>query len=293
MEWRDLVNAIEVHGLTHARPGFAIDGIELELPTGSVLGLVGPNGAGKTTTISAMLGMLEPDAGTIRLLGEPLTRSRSVMQRVGVVLDRPFVSPDWRVDGLGRRIGPFYRRWDEAEFRRLLERFDVPTSARVGTLSRGQSVALSLALALGHRPDLLVLDEPSSGLDPASRSELADVLREFMIDETHSVLLSTHITSDLEGLADHVAVLGRGRVAWSGTMDDLREGFAVVRGFGLPAPDAAAAIVGIRREGERFDGLVRTHDSALFGPDAVLDAAGVDDVILYLAREGHLREALA
>lgn len=276
--------AISVRGLTHTQGAFRLDDVDLELPTGLVMGFVGPNGAGKTTTIRSLLGMLRPDAGSVELFDGLAPGSPEVSSRVGVVLDQPFLSPDWSVASLSRRVGRFFDTWDEECLRSLLDRFGIARAARVGTLSRGQGVKLSLAVALAHRPELLVLDEPTSGLDPVSRADLVDLLRDFMVDETHSVLFSTHITSDLDSLADLMAVVDGGRIRYAGTLERLREEFAMVRGTEDLSPEANRAVLGLRRTGSRFDGLIRTDSTPLFGPTTLIEDATTDDVVVHLAR---------
>jgi ABC-2 type transport system ATP-binding protein len=293
METMMTTNAIEVRGLSRASGTFRLDAVDLVLPVGTVLGLVGPNGAGKTTTIRSVVGLIDTEPGSVTLFDGLRPGHPDVAQRLGVVLDLPFVGPEWRVDRIGRRLGGFYEHWDEAVFHELLRRFDVPTTTKVGGLSRGQGVKLSVATALAHRPELLVLDEPTSGLDPVSRAELLDVLREFMTDPSHSLLFSTHTTADLDALADRIQVLGRGRVVWSGTVEALHEEFAVVRGTDRPDPAVERAVIGLRLEHDRWDGLIRLADSALFGPDVVVDDATVDDVVVFSARHHDRTEVTA
>ncbi len=281
-----VADAVCIEGLTKRRGSFALQGVDIRIPTGFVTGLVGPNGAGKTTVIKAILGLVHADAGEVRLFGDESADSPAVRDRVGVVLDRVAASPDWRVGAIGRRIGNLYAQWDESCFQATLARFEVPARNRVEALSRGQSVKLSLAMALAHRPELLVLDEPSSGLDPVSRRELADTIREFMIDPSHTVLFSTHITAELDNLADYIIVLNGGVVAYSGALDDLHERFAVVRGP-APFPEAArSATIGLRLEtAGGYEGLIRASDTSEFGRDAVIDAATTDDVIVHFAEQ--------
>jgi len=277
-------SAISVTGLSRTQGTFRLDSIDLDLPTGLVMGVVGPNGAGKTTTIKSILGMLAPESGSITLFGGEAPGTAAANERLGVVLDQPFVSPDWKVSGVARRLAKFYSAWDAAAFAALLVRFGLDPEARVGTLSRGQGVKLSTAVALAHHPQLLILDEPTSGLDPVSRADLIDVLREFMVDETHSILFSTHITTDLDTLADLILVIDSGRVAYSGTLDGLQEEFAMVRGTEQLDPQTLARVMGLRRTGSRFEGLIRVGDTALFGPTTIIDAVSTDDVVVHLAR---------
>jgi ABC-2 type transport system ATP-binding protein len=270
-----------VKDLRVRRSTFEIDGISLTLPRGSVVGLVGPNGAGKTTTIRSLLGLVLPDGGAVEILGRP-AGDPAALARTGVVLDQPTAAPEWRVDSLGRRIGSFYPGWEESRFRDLLDRLHVPQTQRVSELSRGQGVKLSLAMALAQHPEVLILDEPSSGLDPASRRQIGDLIREFMLDENRAVLFSTHITTDLDSLADELVVLVDGRVAYHGALPDVAEEFAMARGSG-PVPDGP--LIGTDRSGEQWSALIRLTDSAAFGPDVVIDTASIDDIVIHLAAE--------
>jgi len=272
---------VRVSDLHVSRQSFAVSDVSFDIPRGSVVGLVGPNGAGKTTVIRTLLGLIARDAGDVEILGEH-PGSTASLARTGVVLDRPTAAPDWRVDSLARRLGGFYPGWDSARLNSLLEQFGVPKNQKVGELSRGQGVKLSLAIALAQNPDLLILDEPSSGLDPASRREVVDVIREFMIDPQHAVLFSTHITTDLDDLADELIVLVGGRIAHRGALPDAKDDFAMARGSGV-TPDAG--LIGVQTSGAQWSGLIRIDDSASFGADVVIDAATIDDIIIHLAAD--------
>ncbi len=269
----------EITDLRVERPAFEIDGISLTIGRGSVVGLVGPNGAGKTTVIRALLGLLVPTSGDVEVLGHP-AGAADALGRIGVVLDHPTTAPEWRIGSLGRRLAPFYPGWDESRFGSLLDRLSVPQSQRVSGLSRGQGVKLSLAMALAQSPELLILDEPSSGLDPASRREIGDLIREFMLDADHAVLFSTHITTDLDSLADELVVLTGGRIAYHGTLIDASEEFAMARGSGI---EPAAPVIGLERMGEQWSALIRMSDSSAFGSDVVIDSASIDDIVIHLA----------
>lgn len=263
------------------RPAFEVEGVSLALSRGSVVGLVGPNGAGKTTTIRALLGLLIPDSGDVEVL-EHNAGAPEVLARTGIVLDQPTAAPEWRVSSLSHRLAPFYPGWNAARYVELLKRLSVPPGQRVGELSRGQGVKLSLAVALAQSPELLILDEPSSGLDPASRRDIGDLIRDFMLDPTHAVLFSTHITTDLDSLADELVVLVDGRIAYQGALPDAAEEFAMVRGSGT-AP--TAPLIGLDRSGDQWSALIRLSDSAAFGPEVVIDTATIDDIVIHLASE--------
>ncbi len=268
-------------GVRVRRASFRLDGISLAVPRGSVVGLIGPNGAGKTTAIRVLLGLLAPDAGTASVLGHP-AGSPEALAGTGIVLDQPTAAPEWRVASIGRRLSPFYGAWDETVLSDMLDRFGVPRQGRVGELSRGQGVKLGLAVALAQRPSLLILDEPSSGLDPASRREIGDVIREFMIEPDRAVLMSTHITTDLDDLADEVVVMVAGRVVQQSGLLELRDDYAVARGSGEVPP---VGLIGPQRSGGQWSGLIRSSDTAAFGPEVVIDSATVDDIIIHFATE--------
>ncbi len=279
-------SAVKATGLARTQGAFRLGPLDFELPTGLVMGFVGPNGSGKTTTIKALLGMVRTESGRIDLFDGERPGSASAAERIGVVLDQPFVRSEWKVGSLTHRIGPFFARWDDRVFEGFLDRFGLRGDSPIGTLSRGEGVKLSLSLALAHHPDVLILDEPTSGLDPVSRADVVDILREFMVDPSHSVLFSTHITTDLDNLADLILVIEGGRLAYSGTLDGLAEEFAMVHGTEQLSPAAAASILGLRHTGGRFDGLIRSEATPLFGPSTVIDPATTDDVVVHLARRG-------
>ncbi|PPF43356.1 ABC transporter ATP-binding protein [Pseudoclavibacter sp. AY1F1] len=270
-------DAAQITDLRITRPDFTVEDVSFTIPRGSVVGLVGPNGAGKTTIIRSLLGLITPDAGRIEVLGGPAGAS-AALAKTGIVLDRPTAAEDWRVTSLDRRLAPFYPRWDHARFAQLLDQFGIPQKRRVGELSRGQGVKLALSCALAQRPELLILDEPSSGLDPASRREITDVIREFMVDPQHAVLFSTHITTDLDELADDVIVLVGGRIAHRGPLPDVKESFAIARGTGT----VPASALGPQHTGQGWSALIRTDDSPQYGPEIVIDEATIDDIIIHL-----------
>ena len=275
--------AVRLDAVVRRQGAFTLGPLDMSVPSGLVTGFVGPNGAGKTTAIKAMLGMIGIDAGSIGVLGAaPGARH----DRIGVVLDTMALPPEWTAVSAARNLGRFYPGWDRDLFDELLARLDVPPRVRVKDLSRGQGVKLRLVLALAHRPELLILDEPTSGLDPVARLEVLDILRDFLIAEGRTVLFSTHITSDLERIADHLHIIGAGRTRFAGTLPDLVEQWAMARGpVSALTPEAEAALVGIRRNGAgAFAGLIRTADTAVFGPDVLIETPSIDEAVVAMTR---------
>lgn len=276
-------SAIRLDAVVRRQGTFTLGPLDMTVPAGLVTGFVGPNGAGKTTAIKAMLGMVGIDAGSISVLdGAPGARR----DRIGVVLDAVALPREWTAVSAARNLERFYPDWDRDLLDDLLTRLDVPARVKVKDLSRGQGVKLQLALALAHRPELLILDEPTSGLDPVARLEVLDILSDFLIAEGRTVLFSTHITSDLERIADHLRVIGAGRTRFAGTLPDLVEQWAMARGpVSALTPEAEAALVGTRRNGAgAFSGLIRTADTAVFGPDVLIEPPSIDEAVVAMTR---------
>ena len=276
-------SAILLDAVVRRQGTFTLGPLDMTVPAGMVTGFVGPNGAGKTTAIKAMLGMVGIDAGSISVLdGAPGARR----DRIGVVLDAVALPREWTAVSAARNLERFYPDWDRDLLDDLLTRLDVPARVKVKDLSRGQGVKLQLALALAHRPELLILDEPTSGLDPVARLEVLDILSDFLIAEGRTVLFSTHITSDLERIADHLHIIGAGRTRFAGTLPDLVEQWAMARGpVSALTPEAEAALVGTRRNGAgAFAGLIRTADTAVFGPDVLIEPPSIDEAVVAMTR---------
>ena len=275
--------AIRFDAVVRRQGAFTLGPLDMSVPNGLVTGFVGPNGAGKTTAIKAMLGMVGIDAGSISLLG---AAPRSRHDRIGVVLDTVALPPEWTAVSAARNLGRFYPGWDQDLFGELLARLDVPLRVRVEDLSRGQGVKLRLVLALAHRPELLILDEPTSGLDPVARLEVLDVFRDFLVEEGRTILFSTHITSDLERIADCLHIIAAGRTCFAGPLHDLTEQWAMVRGpLSALSPEAEAVLTGTRRsDAGTFSGLIRVSETAAFGPDVVIEPPSIDEAVAAMTR---------
>jgi len=215
-------HAIEITGLTKDYGSFKLDRVSFAVPGGSIMGLIGENGAGKSTVIKCILGLIRHDEGRIRLLESDVPGGdRAVREQLGVVLDESTFHDALRAVDVGTILAKLYKSWDSALFSRYLHQFDLPRNKTVKEFSRGMKMKLSIAAALSHRPRLLVLDEATSGLDPVVRSEILDEFLSFIQDEEHAVLVSSHITSDLEKVADYVTYLHRGKVTLTGERDAL------------------------------------------------------------------------
>ncbi|MDO5498950.1 MAG: ABC transporter ATP-binding protein [Propionibacteriaceae bacterium] len=273
------MNPLELRGVIKRYDGFTLGPIDLVVPRGYVMGFVGANGAGKTTTIKAALGLIHPDAGTAATLDHG---------RLGVVYDQPAYVPEWRASDVGRGLAPFYDHWEAARFDEMLAWAGIESGKRVKDLSRGMGMKLQLAVALSHGAELLILDEPTSGLDPLARTQLLEMIGEFMTDESHSVLFSTHITTDLEKIADHVTVIHDGRIVTSSTRDELLDGYRMVRGAasGL-VPEVRPLVLGLREHGVGWEGLMATEDTLGLGNTAIAEAPTLEQIVVHVAKETH------
>ena len=218
------MNAIETHNLRKEYPGFVLDGLNLTLPSGTILGLIGENGAGKSTTMKLLLGMIRPDGGRFTLLGQ----SEPDLEDIGVVLDEPGFPLCLNAKQLGKVMAGIYRRWDPAVYAGLLTRFRLPENKKYSDLSRGMKMKLAIAVAMSHHPKLLILDEATNGLDPMVRDEILDLFNEFTRQADHSILISSHIVSDLEKICDYIAFLHKGRLMLFAEKDDLYQRYGRV-----------------------------------------------------------------
>jgi ABC-2 type transport system ATP-binding protein len=281
---------LELSGVAKSWGAFALKDVSFLVPAGHITGLVGPNGAGKTTLVKIALDLVRADAGSVRLFGRNHRTAGDLLRsRIGFVHDRPTWYEHLPVAQLGSLVGSFYATWDEATFKGLVRDFDLPRRRKVSALSRGMKVKLGLALALSHRAELLVLDEPTTGLDPVFRRELLERLSALIADGRTAVLFSTQILSDLERIADFVVFLRQGEVLYEGVKDDLVDRWAVVRA----AAEIASELEGLPVRGRRttrmgIEVLVADGEAARrrLGERAVVERATLDDVFLMLEAPG-------
>lgn len=225
------MNAIEIRNICKRYGDFALRDVSFVLPQGCILGLVGENGAGKSTLIRMMLGACRPDSGEIVTLGEaaePGAAFTKVKQEIGVVLDEACLPDELNAQQIGRVMAAMYQNWDQTAYDRMVKRFALPQKKLVNAYSRGMKMQLALAVAISHNARLLVLDEATGGLDPVVRDEILDILNEYTRDETRSILLSSHIVSDLEKICDYIVFLSHGRVLLVEEKDAISEKYALL-----------------------------------------------------------------
>lgn len=268
--------ALNIQHLTKEFDGFALQDVSLPLPGGTILGLIGENGAGKSTLIKCVLGIIHPTAGTVE-----------IADQVGYVPDECPFSDTLKVRQVGSfLLGVYGHEWDSALFDHYLNKFQLPADKKVKELSRGMKMKLTIAAALAHRPQLLVLDEATSGLDPVVRDEILDVFLDFVSDDDHAILISSHITSDLEKLCDYVAYLHKGRLTVHGPKDELLARYGKVS----CAPSDLSAIpssilVGARRGEYGCQALVSDRAALRYAsPDLVVEPATLEDIMIYTTK---------
>jgi ABC-2 type transport system ATP-binding protein len=219
------MNALSINNLTKKYNGFTLDNVSFSLPQGCILGLIGENGAGKSTTIRSILGSIKYD-GSIEVLGQPI--SAELKNRIGVVLDEVGFPDKLNANDINKIMKNMFTNWDEKVYREYISKFSLPENKAFSDFSKGMKMKLGIAVALSHHAELLILDEPTSGLDPLVRDEIIDILNDFTREENHSILISSHIVSDLEKLCDYIAFMHKGKLMLCEEKDNLLEQYVFI-----------------------------------------------------------------
>lgn len=275
------MNALEIRGLTKRRGDFALQGLDLTLPAGCIMGLIGENGAGKSTTIRLVLNGLRRDGGTIAVYGKD-NRALTALERedIGVVLDEVGLPEYLTAAQIGCMMAGIFTRWQPEVYRDYLRRLALPEDKPFKDFSRGMRMRLGLAAALSHQPKLLLLDEATSGLDPVVRDDILTILSDFTRDEEHAVLISSHIVSDLEKICDYIAFLHRGRLLLCEEKDRLTEAYGILRG--TTEGIEPAAVCGQRATPYGTEYLLRRSAVPAGVP---LGQVNIEDLFVFMAKE--------
>ena len=282
-----MTNCIKIKGLCKSYGDFTLRDVDLTVPGGSIMGLIGENGAGKTTTIKCLLGIARPDRGSITVLGRDMAAyGAEIRQDIGVVLDECFYHDTLRPRDLSPILAPIYRGWDRELYRDCLARYGLPENKLIKEFSRGMKMKLSLAAALAHRPRLLVLDEATAGLDPVVREEILEEFLAFIGDEEHAILMSSHITTDLEKAADYITYLHQGQVALTGSKDDIRDRYGRVACTAAQLEQLGPGdLLRVRRGAFGCEGL--TANRAEFQrkyPQLLAEPLSLEDIMVFMER---------
>ena len=274
--------AIEIKNLVKKFDGFTLGPIDFCIPKGTIVGYIGQNGAGKSTTIKLLLGLLHKDSGEIRVLGEENTDSIALKDRLGVVFDDLLFPREMNITDIEKFCSRIYTKWDKECFNKLKIKFDLPEKQVINNYSRGMKMKLSMAIALSHNAELLILDEATSGLDPIVREEILDLLLDFMQDENHTILISSHILSDLEKVADYISFINFGKILFFETKDDLKENYGICTLSDEEVNNIdEAAIVGRRVHSFGQELLVKRN----LVPDGIkLQKPSIEDIMIYFVK---------
>lgn len=280
-------NYLEVKHLSKSFPKFQLHDISFTLPAGYIMGLIGPNGSGKTTTIKLILNMLKRESGEISILGmDNLTQEKEIKSDLAVVFDSNCFCGEWNVSQVEKYISVFYKDWSSETFSQMIESFQINPKNKVEELSRGMQMKLMLACALSHGARLLILDEPTSGLDPVSRDELLTILSRYIEDGKHSVLFSTHITTDLERAADYITYINGGNLFFTGEKDTFLDMFRIVKGGQNElTKELKSRLLGLRTFSTGFEGLARLEDLSLFS-HLTIETPSIDDIMVFTNQKG-------
>lgn len=274
-------DALTISGLTKTYKDFKLNEVSFSVPCGSIVGLIGENGAGKSTTINAVLGLIQKEAGSICVLGKE-QMDREIKEQIGVVYDGNNYPEILSPKKLNRVMKDIYHSWNEHAFLNLLRKFSLPTDKLIKQFSKGMKMKLAIAVALSHNSKLLILDEATSGLDPVIRDDILDILLDFAQEETHSILISSHITTDLEKIADYIVFIHGGQVVFSKPKDDLTEQYGIIKcgATQFEALDKSDIIV-YRKMDYEWQALVADRDTMKKKyPKALIESATIDEIML-------------
>ena len=276
-------NAIEIRNLSKEYRDFSLKNLSLNVPRGTVLGLIGENGAGKSTLIQSMLGLIKAEYEKIELLGKQLrNQEKEIKEDIAVIFDVSHYNPEYTPAFIGKMLKRVYRNWDMEKYDAYLSRFGLPADKKLKKFSKGMKMKLEFAIAFSHKPRLLILDEATSGLDPVFRDEILELIREFTEEEDHTVVMSSHITSDLDKVADYIAFLHEGKLQFVKSYDELQNDYGVLHcGKEFFESLREEDIVSFKKEPYEYKVLVRNRNGILsVFPDLEMEKASVEDIML-------------
>lgn len=283
---RKIDNVIEINGLCKEFKEFELKGISFSIPKGYIMGLVGQNGAGKTTIIRSILNMTKRKSGEIKVFGmDNILCEKEIKQDLAVVLDDAYFAEHFTLKEIEKSIKGFYKKWDSKIYKKYLKEFNLSENKRLKELSRGMRVKLMIAVALSHNAKLLILDEPTSGLDPVARDELLDIFKDYIADGEHSILFSTHITSDLEKIADFITIIVKGKIFYSGIKDDLMEKYCLVKGGINDITETITSnTIGLNLYRNGFNGMFPTSEVKSLSKDIFTEPISIDEILVCLSK---------
>ncbi len=285
----EIKSVIELKNVSKDYGDFKLDNVSFSVPEGSVCGFIGQNGAGKTTTINLILDIIKRDSGEIKVFGENVSeKSAALRENIGVVFDEMGFHEFMTGKDINIMMKNIYKNWDEESFFDYLKRFSLPAKKPCGKFSRGMRMKLQIAVALSHHAKLLVMDEPTSGLDPIVRNEMINIFREFVLNEDHSILLSSHITGDLEKIADEIVFIDGGKILLSGNKDEILEKHGILKCKKSELPLISESLI-VSFEESSFGAEVLINDrhaAARLYPEMVIEPAPLEQIMIFYVNRG-------
>lgn len=280
-------NVLEINNITKDYKKFKIDNISFNLPKGYIMGFIGANGAGKTTTIKLILNMIKRDSGEIKVFGlDNIREEERIKEQIGVVFDECYYLEDWTLNDVEKAVSMFYKNWNSSIYEKYLKEFNLARDKKVKDLSRGMKMKLMIAVAFSHEAKLLILDEPTSGLDPVARDEFLDILRDYIEDEEKSVIFSSHITSDIEKIADYITYINNGKIIFTGEKDEFLEKYCIIKGGKEDITESQKKeIIGLRIHSTGFEGLIELKKAVGFSSKVIIEKASLDEIMIYMNKE--------
>ncbi len=278
------MNALEIMNVSKSFSGFCLDNLNLTLPSGCIMGLIGENGAGKSTTIKLILDILHKDGGTITILGKDNGKDISLIKEdIGVVMDEVGIPECMTAKQVGRVMKHTFSNWDESEYARLLQKLSLPNNKPFKDFSRGMKMKLGIAVAMSHGAKLLLLDEPTSGLDPVVRDEVVEMFYDFTRDENHSILISSHIVSDLERLCDYVAFLHKGKLLLCEEKDELLFKYGIIHCTVEQLSELGKNVIKYRKETPYGAEVIVSREDAPYG--FKLSPISIEELFVFMVKE--------
>lgn len=280
-------NVLEINNITKDYKKFKIDNISFNLPKGYIMGFIGANGVGKTTTIKLILNMIKRESGEIKVFGlDNIREEERIKEQIGVVFDECYYLEDWTLNDVEKAVSMFYKNWNSSIYEKYLKEFNLARDKKVKDLSRGMRMKLMIAVAFSHEAKLLILDEPTSGLDPVARDEFLDILRDYIEDEEKSVIFSSHITSDIEKIADYITYINNGKIIFTGEKDEFLEKYCIIKGGKEDITESQKKeIIGLRMHSTGFEGLIELKKAVGFSSKVIIEKASLDEIMIYMNKE--------
>lgn len=278
-----MINKIVLDELKKEYENFKLGELSFTIPKGYITGFIGKNGQGKTTTIKSILSFINFDG---EILVDDLSNSKlNFLQKTGIVMDEPFLAKDWNMETVNKAMSIGYEEWDDEQFFKFLKRFDIPLKSKVAKLSRGMKIKLMLSIALSHKANLLILDEPTSGLDPGMRDEFTDIIQEFIEDEENTVLFSTHITQDLDAIADYIIFIDDGELIDYTSKEDFLNSYKIIKGsLGEFEELDEKIVLGSKLTSVGFQALVKSNEAKNIKSSIMVEDTAIEDIMVLYGR---------